>query len=457
MTGWTRLPIRVRLTVAFAAALALSLAALGAFVYVRTGSALLAAEDAGLRSRAEVIAAGERAGGRPLADVEVTLIESDEAFAQIADSSGGVVESSPNIATIALLPPAVVRAAGGPALFDRRVPGIDDTSRVLLVPVDTSRGRVFVVVGTSLQDRRDSLVQLAASLAIGGAVALGLLTFGAWMLVGRALRPVERMRQQAADISATDSARRLSVTGTDEIAQLGGTLNAMLDRVEESLDRERRLIDRASHELRTPLAIQRMDLDLALSGPQTADELQDSLRSVSEENDHLIRLANDLLLLSRARDGELPITRVPVSLAEVLEEAKRRNLGRALDAGVALETSAPEECVAVDPGWLRQAIDNLVENAIRHTPPGGRIDLRAEWAGGSVRLVVEDSGSGFSRELLEHPFEPFARSGVGAARTGEGTGLGLTVVRTIAEAHGGEARAENRPEGGARVILELKT
>jgi signal transduction histidine kinase len=458
MTGWTRLPIRVRLTVAFAVGLALSLAALGAFVYMRTGSVLLAAEDAGLRSRAEVIAADVRAGSYPLAKVEATLIEGDEWFAQITDSSGRVLDSSPNIASESLLPPAVISSAGRPTLFDRTVPGIGDTSRVLLAPVDTSRGRVFVVVGASLQDRHDSLVQLAASLGIGGAVALGLLSFGAWVLVGRALRPVERMRQQAAEISATDSDRRLSVTGTDEIAQLSGTLNAMLDRVEESLDRERRLIDRASHELRTPLAIQRMDLDLALSGPQTADELQDSLRSVSEENDHLIRLANDLLLLSRARDGELPITRTPVSLAEVLEEARERNLGRAREAEVTLETSAPEEIVAVDPGWLRQAIDNLVENAIRHTPAGGRIELRAQRSGAEgIRLVVEDSGSGFSAELLDHAFEPFSRSDAGAARKGDGTGLGLTVVRTIAEAHGGEARAENRPEGGARVILELMT
>jgi signal transduction histidine kinase len=178
---------------------------------------------------------------------------------------------------------------------------------------------------------------------------------------------------------------------------------------------------------------------------------------VSQENDHLIRLANDLLLLSRARDGELPITRVVVSLAEVLEEAKCRNLGRALEAGVALETKAPQGRVSLDPGWLRQAIDNLVENAIRHTPPGGRIDLHAERTGGGIRLVVEDSGSGFSRDLLEHPFEPFSRRDVGAARKGDGTGLGLTVVRAITEAHGGEARAENRPEGGARVILELMT
>jgi len=268
---------------------------------------------------------------------------------------------------------------------------------------------------------------------------------------------VERMRRQAADISASDPSRRLSVSsGGDEIALLGATLNEMLDRVEESVDRERRLIDRASHELRTPLAIQRMDLDLALSGPQTTQELRDALRSVSEENDHLIRLAEDLLLLSRARDGELSITRTPVSLVEVLDDARHRNLPRALDAGVRLETSAAAESVRVDPAWVRQAIDNLVENALRHTPSGGRIDLRAEWVDGTVSLIVEDSGSGFPRALLDRAFEPLARSGVGAARRGSGAGVGLAVVRTIAEAHGGRAWAENRPQGGARVTLELR-
>jgi two-component system, OmpR family, sensor kinase len=248
MTGWTRLPIRLRLTVAFAVGLALSLAALGSFVYVRTGSVLLAAEDAGLRSRAEVLAANVRAANPPLAAVETTLIEGDESFAQIADSSGRILDSSPNVSTEALLPAATIRSTALPMFFDRAVPGIDNTSRLLLVPVDTSRGHVAVLVGTSLEDRRDSLVQLAASLGIGGAVALGLISFIAWTVVGGALHPVERMRRQAADISALDAARRLSVSGEDEIALLGTTLNAMLDRIGESLDRERRLIDRASHE-----------------------------------------------------------------------------------------------------------------------------------------------------------------------------------------------------------------
>jgi two-component system OmpR family sensor kinase len=457
MTGWTRLPIRARLTITFAVGLALSLAALGAFVYVRTGAALLASEDAGLSSRAEVVAADVRAGGPALTHIEANLIERDESFAQIADSTGRILESSPNVSGGRLVPAAIIRSTARPMFVDRVVPGIDNTSRVLLVPVQASRGRFVVLVGTSLQDRRDSMVQLAATLGIGGTVGLGLISFIAWMVVGGALRPVERMRRQAADISASDPSRRLSVSsGGDEIALLGATLNEMLDRVEESVDRERRLIDRASHELRTPLAIQRMDLDLALSGPQTTPGLRDALRSVSEENDHLTRLAEDLLLLSRARDGELSITRTRVSLEELLDDARHRNLPRVLDAGVRLATSAPAESVRVDPGWLRQAIDNLVENALRHTPSGGRIDLRAGRVDGTVSLVVEDSGSGFPQALLDRAFEPFVRSGVGAARRGNGAGLGLAVVRTIAEAHGGRAWAENRPEGGARVTLEMR-
>src|SRR5438876_11798361 len=141
MTGWTRLPIRVRLTLTFAVGLALSLAALGAFVYVRTGAALLAAEDAGLSSRAEVVAAGVRAGGPALTRIEANLIERDESFAQIADSTGRILESSPNVSGGRLLPAAVIASTDQPTFFDRVVPGIDNTSRVLLVPVEASRGR----------------------------------------------------------------------------------------------------------------------------------------------------------------------------------------------------------------------------------------------------------------------------------------------------------------------------
>jgi signal transduction histidine kinase len=263
------------------------------------------------------------------------------------------------------------------------------------------------------------------------------------------------MRKQAAAISAADPGRRLSVTrGKDEIALLGATLNQMLDRIEESVDNERRLVDRASHELRTPLAIQRIDLEVALSGPQTIKELTDTLASVSQENAHLTRLTEDLLVLSRARNGVLPVRRAEVALTELLNDAgRRRGLLNSTDVQVSFE--APDCIVQVDPVWFRQAVDNLVDNAVRHTPPGGQVTVRADRQGDTLSVVVEDTGPGFGQAFLGQAFEPFARLARNPEHRPESAGLGLAVVSTIAKAHGGRAWAQNRPEGGARVTMTM--
>jgi signal transduction histidine kinase len=274
------------------------------------GEDTAATVEAGLSSRAGLLAS-ELRRGNALADIEPAPIERDEAFAQIAEASGRIVQSSSIISRQRLLPAAAVGAvsrAGKAQFVDRGLRGIDYQARVLAVPVTTARGRFVVMVGASLQDREDELVALAATLAIAGTIAICLISLAAWLAVTGALRPVERMRRQAAAISAWDPGRRLSVwAGKDELALLGGTLNQMLDRIEDSVERERQLVDRASHQLRTPLAVQRIDLDLALSGPQTVAELQAALRSVSQENQHLTRLTEDLLVLARVRGGELQV------------------------------------------------------------------------------------------------------------------------------------------------------
>jgi two-component system, OmpR family, sensor kinase len=264
------------------------------------------------------------------------------------------------------------------------------------------------------------------------------------------------MRRQAAAISAADPGRRLSVAaGQDEIALLGATLNQMLDRIETSVDNERRLVDSASHELRTPLAIQRIGLDVALAGPQTAEELAAALRGISEDNTHLTRLTEDLLVLSRARQGELAVRRADVSLRDLLDAARRRyeTLAGTGKARARISFTAPDHGVRVDPAWFRQAIDNLIANALAHTPADGTIDVRADACDGSIRLVVEDTGPGFPPGFADRAFEPFARAGPPTADGQGGAGLGLTVVDAIARAHGGRAWAENRPEGGARVTV----
>jgi len=454
MTVWTRLPIRHRLTLAFAAGLVLVVAGLSAFVYVRTGADLLATADAGLRSRAELLVANVEDREPALVDIQPRLIEGDEVFAQIADSAGRVVQSTSSISRDVLLPAPVIAPVSKAGFYDRTIVGIDNVARILAVPVTTSRGRFVVLVGVSLQDRHDELAQLGRSLAVGGLAATVFICGGAWLVLAGALRPVDRMRREAAAISASDPGRRLSPPpGKDELSSLAVTLNQMLDRVEESVTAERRLVDRASHELRTPLAIQRMDLDLALTGPQTVAELRAALHSASGENAHLARLTEDLLVLSRARSGALPVRRVDTQLRDLLAEAERR---RSLQAGtVRLSFRSSGERAFLDPAWFRQALDNLVDNAVRHTPDGGRVDVFTARRDGATVLVVEDTGPGFSETSLASAFEPFARAGEGASGGQPSTGLGLAVVRTIAEAHGGRVWAENRPGGGARVTMSI--
>jgi two-component system OmpR family sensor kinase len=452
MDRWTRLPTRVRLTLAFALGTAVVIATFGVFVYVSTGTDLLAAADAGLRSRAEIVAADVRANGPSVASVGARLIEPDEAFAQVASSSGRIEQSSAIISGTPLLPAPSIRAVTHPSFFDRQIPGIDNTTRVIAVPVDAPDGREFVLVGSSLQDRKDELIQLAATLSIGGVVALLVLAMAGWLLAGALLRPVERMRSEAAVITSSDLGSRLSLpTAQDEITRLGTTLNAMLDRIQESFEHERRFVNNASHELRTPVAILKAELDLALTRARTPQELEAALRSASEETDHLARLAEDLLVLSRAHGGRLSIHRSEVMLPELLEEVARHFEPRAASSGVRIEVDAPPYSASLDPVRMRQALDDLLDNAVRHTPLGGTIRLCASQHDGEVLLRVEDSGSGFSAEFLPHAFEPFSRNAVDK----DGAGLGLAIVRAIAQAHGGTAEVANRAEGGATVTIAI--
>ena len=168
---------------------------------------------------------------------------------------------------------------------------------------------------------------------------------------------------------------------------------------------------------------------------------------------HLVRLV-PAGKASRARGGVLPVRRAEVALPELLDDARRRH-GLLNSAGVQVAFQAADGVVRVDPVWFRQAVDNLVDNALRYTPPGGRVEVRAARQENSLTVTVEDTGPGFGEAFLGAAFEPFTRaSGSREARHGS-AGLGLAVVSTIARAHGGRAWAENRAEGGARVIMVM--
>jgi two-component system, OmpR family, sensor kinase len=323
--------------------------------------------------------------------------------------------------------------------------------RLLAEPVATDEARVVVVVGASLEPRAEALEDLETQLLIGGPIALVIASLAGYLLAAAALRPVDRMGERAATISAASSGRRLPVPrANDEISRLGTRLNAMLGRLEGALERERELVANASHELRTPLALLKTEIELALDEPDSAPELATALRSAGAETDRLAQLADDLLLLARADAGQLPLRRAQVSIPQVLDTIATRFLRRATDAGRHIEVTAPAGLMALaDRRRLEQALSNLVENALRHG--AGTVRLDAVQEPDAVLLHVTDEGPGFAPEFRERAFERFSRADGSEA----GAGLGLAIVAVIANAHGGTVTASHGTGEGADVELRL--
>jgi two-component system, OmpR family, sensor kinase len=447
-------PIRVRLTLVFLVAMAAVMLATGVFLTLRLRAELENAVDAGLRSRAETLLAALDPADPSLGPVD-PLAEEDEAFTQLLATNGTVVESSPILEGRPLLPPTTVRVLSGPAFLERTVPTAEEPvpARILALPAG---GGLVVVVASSLEEQREAVAALVGLLAVGGPLALAVATVVVWLLTGWAFRPVERMRTEAEAVSMTEPDRRLTVPSTrDEVAGLAGSLNRMLDRLEEALDRERRFVDDASHELRTPVAALKAELELAMSRSRTKEELESAVRRAAADSEALARLTEDLLVLARADRGRLPVRPGAVDLDEVIDEVERALSHRASEAGVTVERRVDAAPPArVDPVRLRQALSNLLDNAVRHTPPGGRVRLTAWRVDGTVVLEVADTGPGFRAETLAHPFEPFARATTARGREG-GAGLGMTIVRAVVEAHGGSVTLDNPDDGGARVRLRF--
>jgi heavy metal sensor kinase len=446
-----RLPIRVRLTLAFALAMAIVLAATGAFLYVRLGDSLDEAIDESLPARAEYVQTNYVLGG-----VLGVLGEPDERFAQVLDASGTVVASSPQLWTNPLLDPATVKELGdsGTRLLELDdVPGVSGRARVLASAFQAEGITFIAVVGASLEDRDETVRSFLALLLVVGPIALLVMSAIGYGLATAALRPVESMRREAAAISASEPGRRLPLPrARDEVHRLGETLNAMLGRLEDALERERGFVADAGHELRTPLANLRAELELALRRPRTEEELVQAVRSAAEETERLARLAEDLLLIARSDQGQLPLRREEIEAGELLRSVAERFEQR-LDAEnrtIGVEASA-RIVLDADRARLEQALGNLVENALVHGE--GAVVLRASAANGYVELHVSDAGQGFATAFLPHAFDRFSRAD--GARTGPGTGLGLAIAEAIAKAHGGSAHAANRNGAGADVWLAL--
>ncbi len=415
--------VRGRVTATFCAVLLLVLAATGGFVYLRMRASLDESVGNGLRTSAGQVRALVQGGGSLAASVGI--IEPDETFAQVLAPDGRVLDSTPRQRARAVVPPGATGERTLPA-----VPGLEADTRVLAVRA----GERTIVVGASLGDRDEALGRLLRLLLIGGAAGLLVVSAaGAWA-IGRALAPVEAMRRRASEVTG---AERLPVPAPDdELRRLGLTLNAMLDRLQDGVERERRFADDASHELRTPLTTLRTELDLALRQAGSEAELRAALVAASGDVDRLIALAEGLLVVARA--GE----------AAAADDIDVRTLLEAAAAGRDVTIDAPDGLrLHGDRALLERAVVNLLENAERHGAPP--ITLGAA----PGRLWVADHGPGFDAAFLPRAFERFARAD--ASRTTGGFGLGLAIVDAIARAHGGRATARNRRAGGAEVAFTV--
>jgi two-component system OmpR family sensor kinase len=439
-----RLPIRLRVTLAFAVAMAIVLAATGLFLYLRLGSALDRTIDHSLRARATDVGALVRQGN--------SLGQEGAGITQVLDPQGAVLAATPGLGRPLLTSEEISRASREAVTIERSVPNSDETARILATPLDTQRGPRIIVVGASLEQRGDALENLFVALLIGGPLALLLASLSGYGLAAAALRPLESMRREAEAVSAAEPGRRLPLPpARDEISRLGETLNVMLGRLESALARERRFVSDASHELRTPLSALRTELELALRRERTPEELEAALRSAAEETDRLSQLAEDLLVLARAEGGKLPVRLEQLLAREVLDGVRERYARRAADLKRPLELRVEDGLsVSVDRLRVEQALGNLVENALRHG--GGTILLEARSVDGRVELHVQDEGAGFAPDFIADAFKPFSRGD--SARSSHGAGLGLAIVDVIARAHGGTAHVAN-VDGGADVWLEL--
>lgn len=433
--------IRARLSLTYAAAVAISLAVLGTIIWLQLGEVL----------RAEL---GRR--------VELRLAAVESAFEN--DQQAGLQEDESDTAGVWVILFAAdgsrsEASAGAPALTVIPSTGGITTigGRAFIVRTHRTPAGLGLAAGVGLEPVAAAQAALAELLGLAGVVAMLLSGLGGWFLAGRALAPVATMTAEAAAISEADLERRLQEPRPlDELGVLARTLNRMLDRVADSVRRHRSFLAAASHDLRTPLAALQAELELADDARVSPDELRAALRAARGDVTRLAELADDLLELVAAEAAGRPLLRAPIVARELTDSIVRRMQPLAREAGVDLTADTSDAVVDLDRVRAEQAIGNLVVNAISHAPPGSSVEIvtRLEQAEDGAVLMIEvlDRGPGVPPGERELIFEPFQR---GAAAHGTGAGLGLATARAAAEAHGGQIGVDNRPDGGARFWLRL--
>lgn len=469
--GW-RMGVRWRLTVWYAGVLAAILAGFAGGTYFLMRARLIAATDALLRVELDEL--GLEAG---LArDAEDFARQLESRFSEHAHCDFQVWKgdrtaifrskrlTAPAAAELARFLP---EDAAGDHLASVPLPGLGDF-RIASRAAAGKGERYWVQAATSLAPSESELRALSFTLLLGGQLAVLAAAAGGYLLARYALAPVEAMAAAAERITAFRLSERLPAPNPeDELGRLARTLNAMIDRLQSAVEELRRFTADAAHELRTPLAVLQTEAEIALRQPRSADEYRRVVEAGLRESKRLTTLAEQLLLLCRHEGGLVPLQREEVPLHALLADVVDQVRAAAERKGLSLSCEAAPCVVLGDDVALGRLLFNLLDNAIKFTPAGGRIEVRAgvgpsaappatgEATERSVFVSVADDGLGIPASDLPHVFSRFYRGDRTRAGATIGTGLGLAICKSIVEAHGGSIRIDCPPGRGTAAIVTL--
>ena len=456
--------IRARLALIYGIAMMLTLGLVGVLLWWQFAAALRASLDQALEVRASSVLSAAENGQVGLRETNTGM---QTVFVALFDAQGRLVDATAS-APRGLTPPAAANATSELTV------GPDRYALYTAVGNDGVRA----VAGSSLATITDTLDRLARSVIVVAVAASLASLLGGWWLAGRALRPVAAITQEAAEIGADDLDRRLPVPRQrDELHRLATTLNGMLERVAESVRRQRLFVATASHDLRTPIAALQVELELASDPRTTVPELRAALAAAHADAVRLGELATALLDLAASDSDGRALVRTPVPIDELLDAVVRRLGPLARERETRLVSGASSGEARVDRLRIEQALTNVVANAIAYGPPGSEVQIRAALAteaavadelgvGGMdhdaqrdrdasnpvLTIEVLDQGPGIPAGLARSLFEPFLR---GPNATGNGAGLGLATAAAAVRAHGGSIGYEPRPVGGTRFWMRL--
>ena len=460
MIGGRPSSVRVTLTVWYSVALVAVLGAYAAVVFTVLERSLWQQLDQALHESVEhidsfVAAAG---AGNPGGPVNIDPLADEDDWAAVFTTDGQLLYQSRRAARTPL-PGLAAPSSGG------RVSVMMPNRRFLRVrdDVQTVGGRRLIVRVAQSEDRvRGEVATLLWIMGFGLPIAVAIAAFGGYHLARRALSPVDAMAEHAKAISADRLSERLPIRNpNDEIGRLARVINELLGRLELSFSQMQRFTADASHELRTPLTAIRAVGEVALRNAKDETGLRETVGSMLEEATRLTRLIDAMLMLSRADSGRIPVSRRESSLHDLVTEVAAQLSVLAEDKNQSIVVAADPDAVSanVDPVILRLALVNLVDNAIRYSPPGGRIDLQVQNGGknggNEATIDVRDQGPGVSPIHQRRIFERFYRVDEARSRQDGGAGLGLAIARWAVEVHDGRLEIISEPGAGSVFRIRL--